>query len=1267
MLTVAMFFAAGSAFVSCKDYDDDIKNLQSKIDGLQSTINTIQNQITQGYLLTGVTDVTGGVQITLSNGKTYTITNGAQGEKGEKGDKGDKGDTGATGATGAAGKNGTVWTIGEDGYWYKDGEKYTSTAFPEGVSAVGKDGAAGGSGTPGAGGAAGAKGETGNYWMPESDGYFYEYTAAGVKTGKKSDFKWNTGSEGSGTPAVDAAWNSANQTLTLNGLVDANGKTTSVTISLTGDLRSLVFKPNYYFDGIETIIYPWIHDTIMTQPTTPVTQFTRQRANETELKTINLLGLIPTINDENTKTIDWWGNYYTPETAEDRHPYIPTVTTFNQGKEISVNYHLNPANSVVAYGNIAGWSVLTPEVINYHTRAAAATDFSSPEKDFGGNMLFNSANGVLSAGLKIANPQKLNAYPTLDVFNDEDNKANNNTIALQVNTDAGVVTSDYALVYPQKVWVEALAYSKLQNYTEVVRNAQGADTGVRKTHTSNYAHRVDQSTTRKGDLTGALCTEKVHVWDTPLGALKDPDGAALELPFNSDEGLTLRDFLEIHLAVDQVNDMTADKKYPYKKLVLDCSKKEEEKWGLKLSFQLVNYQIAGNISRDSKYAEMANNEDGQIVAWNVDYNASATGTTIKTHSESAIGREPLVQVLVKNEAGDVVLDGYILVRICEVAPEVKDNKDAIYPAQNYTFDLCNDGEVVKTNWDEFSKIVLTDTLKNMTKDQFDQIYQCVKIAGTAENTTADGYKYYEVDQWSEAWADLKKGPKAAATAWPNKIGNIYYYPNWQGTTNHVFKWTIPADELEILTHDKESLPVTVERWVRFEVKYTDPAAALAPYPYVYVKLTAKIDRKKLSDVFGLKNDNYWYDWTTGAIDGWSSTVIDIKEPRDGHEIKVDFAPWKYEFHESLIENLENTSGTPSALDAGNNLHKYYFAPKNETVTGKGPDGKTVTRTITAYHPTEQPNYNKLQCKYSATDIHAWEEAKLNETLQKCAIRYDWGAFTNKNLYSYDGTTYTKIATIDQKTGDITLLTTPAASFEEAKLVLNLVGYESKHANIAKELRTWAAIVSSNECNVAKPVIYDKTPDLFSFQLSWQRPINMQELENKYMLDANTNGNVIYLIDLLKLYDWRGNNSQGKMYDGQYWFWAYYNLEKITIDLTPAKVHTTMHYNDWNKTMADVTSMAELTDLDGGKGLKTYDFSSEIAGKNTAAQEAAIEAAMGINPANNTKKAKFGAIKYVNNGGNVTKFSVRVPIILEYFWGKIYDTIEIEIDSTTGNH
>ena len=90
------------------------------------TLSQIQTLISSGSVITDVkslTDGTGGVEIFLSNNKSYKIYNGAKGEtgatgaQGEKGDKGDKGDTGAAGADGVA----PVVTIGDNGNWFING------------------------------------------------------------------------------------------------------------------------------------------------------------------------------------------------------------------------------------------------------------------------------------------------------------------------------------------------------------------------------------------------------------------------------------------------------------------------------------------------------------------------------------------------------------------------------------------------------------------------------------------------------------------------------------------------------------------------------------------------------------------------------------------------------------------------------------------------------------------------------------------------------------------------------------------------------------------------------------------------------------------------------------------------------------------------------------------------------------------------------------------------------------------------------------------
>ena len=105
LLFGAFLTASTSTFVSCKDYDDDIQNLQAQIDANKKAISDIQALISSGSVITNVASNANGVTVTLSNGQSFNLTNGKDGEKGDKGDKGD---------TGAAG---TSWTIGDDGYW----------------------------------------------------------------------------------------------------------------------------------------------------------------------------------------------------------------------------------------------------------------------------------------------------------------------------------------------------------------------------------------------------------------------------------------------------------------------------------------------------------------------------------------------------------------------------------------------------------------------------------------------------------------------------------------------------------------------------------------------------------------------------------------------------------------------------------------------------------------------------------------------------------------------------------------------------------------------------------------------------------------------------------------------------------------------------------------------------------------------------------------------------------------------------------------------
>lgn len=172
----ALSLAVSTAVTSCKDYDDDIDNLQTQIDANKASIADLQKFVNEGKWVKGVESVTGGFKITFSDGQSYTVVNGKDGA------------TGATGAQGVAGKDGSIVTIGEDGFWYIDGKKTD-------VKAQGKKGEKGDKGETGAAGAPGAAGKDGYSPYIGEDGFWYFYNAETQKV-EKSKYQANiVGSE----------------------------------------------------------------------------------------------------------------------------------------------------------------------------------------------------------------------------------------------------------------------------------------------------------------------------------------------------------------------------------------------------------------------------------------------------------------------------------------------------------------------------------------------------------------------------------------------------------------------------------------------------------------------------------------------------------------------------------------------------------------------------------------------------------------------------------------------------------------------------------------------------------------------------------------------------------------------------------------------------------------------------------------------------------------------------------------------------------------
>ena len=1167
LLMGALTIASVSTFTSCKDYDDDISNLQQQIDSNAKAIETIQNLIKGGGLVTGVTETSDGITVKLSDGKSVTISNGKDGAPG------------------------TAWTIGADGYWYENGKKTDNLAR----GPQGEKGEKGDQGVKGDKGDQGVKGDAGTsasaasyeYFVPNAESGYFDIYKDGKKV-KQSNVQFVSETPNSITASLD------NQNLILTGVKGISGE--KVVISLTGDLTGLVFMPNLYLDGIETLTYDYLHG-----------EYLEHKDNLTGLSRLNTTTGV-------AKTIKGLDNYL-PDRLDNATAQDPAAAVlYNYGPAWGVKYHMNPSNADMAYEDITGFNLLEPTILNYHTRATASVlgNITSPELNDAGKALFNTSNGIVTAGLKIQHPEKLEPFPTV-----KDKNETANTIALQAKTAAstvaeGKVTSDYALIQPQKAYLEALYWRLKPQYAKLgaSNTRMGDEKGI--------------PTAKYFGTTATDAAAKVHVYDSPQEALADPAGAALELYYNSAEGIDIASYLGLHMLVEDVKQFTPGTTTTPNKLgvnLKEMSLEEGKEWGLTYQFNLVEYKVDGNATIDSRYAKWVNKDAGVLRAWNVD----AEGNPTTTESSTAIDREPLVQVLVKR--GDqVVLDGYILIHITRQNPEVAPNKTIDLLTQDAQFDLCHDIDKLKTTWSQFSSIVLTQGLENMTKKDFDEQYTIDKKGNfgndAAGNTTLD-LKMFKA-------APEKGGTYDAA----DDLGNIEYFPNTEGTTNHAFKWHLTAADLEKLTHDQAN-PVTVTRYVRYI------GNAKAKYPYIYVKLTYNLSRINKNQPFGELIPEYWKG-LDGSENGKEAVIFDVKEPTNGGDI----VGISRKVTSTLKGNVAKLVGT----------HKYYFVPEPVVVGGY---------TITPQSSATDTKWNKLYCKYISGDSHVFCKDKLQETLEGCAIKYADGAFMNEALYAVKGTSYVKIATLDPATSEITLVKN-----ETTKAVLNAIGYEPANANIQKELRSWVGVVTENSCHVAE-FVKDGI-----FLTSWERPINLIDVATEPRIDANTNGNVIYALDLFKLYDWRGWNTetmseagcvanQSNMWGDHLWFWGYYNVKSITIDTTPANVETTLGGGTWT-TMDQISKDVQL--LCGNKSgvatdpkeSKKVTYTNDLTSYNSASKNADLAAYMESN------KAKFGTIWYYNNGGNVETFKVRVPITIAYEWGEFTTKVEFTIKGTIGD-
>lgn len=1128
---------------------------------------------------------------------------------------------------------------------------------------------------------------------------------------------------------------------------------------LANKLRSMVFIPGLYVDGIEAIEYAYAVDSTLVKKDIPaVTRDARGTLPDQRVET-------------GTRKLDKLSDYVLKTPIEE----------FWICPNWGVDYHMNPSTSTTEYKDIKGFNVIEAKSI---TRANIANDgkqITSPEKYLDGTQLFG--NGVCGAGILTAgiNINEASLKKILDKTDgngpahiDQDGDSNfcdgqtgdvsygkENLVALQAQSRLVAdkdtfITSDYAMIYPEKIGIEGLIWDKYPGKIKI-QNAPGHD-GFATVGKS----KGDEKGNEPGKTVGPQqtpshwgangCDKEIHVWNNPVEALLYSDPSNLvEVVWNDEKGVELQKYLGIHVVRETVESKVKKEnptleKVPFTKATpkqTDHNALTLGRLGLTYSFELVDYNV-NDVTFDSRYAKI-DAATGTIVAGNVD----AKGNHVDDMAETSIDREPLVRVLVKY-GEKVILDGYILCHICRepvVTPPEPDHKIEL-EKRSVEFDLCNGKRIYTLNWSEWSKWILTDDMKidgkSMTKEEFTKYYApdgTISAGPDSENTVWYTMKLYKA-----------AGSAVAMTGLVNddaQWGEVTVQWNEAGVQNHEIEWNMTEPGLEYNSHDGKN---GKEVWICF--KRTADGEGKVKYPNVWMKMSVDITRKPYEwKSLTNKNFTYWFNaWEGNQAKNDNEAegfILNNKNPLNNNTLRDDDATFSrqiltaFDGNKMTTSNVKNTSNATLSLGAPKyNTQKFFFLPVDIKV--KDFTIKAQAEAVCPYDNSacpvtylpEDTKYDRLYCKYhqhvsdvtkcicdkhapmtvtgtpwqtknyhqhtatdkicNCKDFHALGlksyadyrkgtfaemkadiEKKFNDILASCAIDYDKGVFMN-NVLVVDGTI---IARLNQASGQIDLVYN-----DVTKKVLNAIGwYNDNRTNIDEEMRALVAVARPNDCGV----VMQATDNIF--QISWERPLNIKEV-SKHAIDAKTNGNVIYLGELIDVFDFRGPVHGNMMEEGTIWQWAFYNIDAITVNCDGVLTDQDNPGN-WVKWQDRVSVLGELysevlfnkdgepyrgyqqgsytykIDGTGPSGFNIYDY--DCADKSKDLYDILNDAPGTHVVTKGGKyydlKAALGAIFYDNNGTNVHDFNIKVPITLHYYWGYFSTYVTINIKGTLGNN
>ena len=894
-----------------------------------------------------------------------------------------------------------------------------------------------------------------------------------------------------------------------------------------------------------------------------------------ELKSI-VLNPAYYINGIEAVTVPALKNYPLWEKGTNNEYTISGTSKLNVSLSGVAEYHLNPSSA----------NILDYKIGFYGNKAIAITrsgeNFVTPDstaitEDYLKNTnLYNKSTGILKVGFR-ADVTKI-----AGLANDE-----LPMIALELTKGDTIVTSDYALVEP-------LEYTnfRLADKVYLAANKDKSD-----------AHMNDYKQPKYADINN----EHLHTdWrnlvsiDSKTGNKSArPEEWAATVEFRYDQTLDLGARIATHHDLTDVKGtVTKDK---------TLSDNDFTALGLVYKYETVDYLVGDNNTSES--AHISVDENGIVTPHSV----NEKGEPGENFNRAAIGKLPIVRVLLEDGEGNVLAIGYYKLKIVDkvtdpVTPDTPDEDAPLEVTVDETFyaNCVTTGPwLTKTlKWSEVEAMIYAAL--NVSKEEFEAQYEILENKLPHKGTTDADQFTYEVKNGKHVYTQ-----KTAA----NKIGLISEIADPNNPTTNTLKWDIystPTDWLNLWSQNnwvyvkddngKVTAKVTkedIETIVCYKNKYNDKS--------IYVRFTIPAGQIHFAtaDITSGKALAQWYQQFshTNAVDAGDAYEVAtaVGNPTQSYQ-KVLVNDFTKDLHNYFMNNsLEYTLTEAKYFDA--------FVNKNlafQFTTPKAADGNATAA-------NEAKSDGTWEWK-GLTDTYTLKVGSTNRTIQVTKV---------------NGTALPTPVDI------ITLNTKGEVQYIQGTYADDLLnGYGRTERGERQTLTAFVKIVVDDP-SICYPL--DMTGTEY-FNVRFIRPVNLMGVEPYGLLDAPNDYQFVNLADLVTIQDWRNyeciNSIIAPNYPPGQVGYDFYSIEiRSDIDdiLTDAHLGTGERSADYDPTKK--SDKDKLTEWKNIHGLKLKILSTEDTTDD---------------PANDSNG---NILRYNYNGSELGTFHLFVPVYVKYVFAQ----------------